>query len=60
MVLGCMFALLTEEINSDSRHNYFKAIQYINEAEYIQRKLIDQIKSERGNPRSRFFQIDTH
>lgn len=55
MVLGCMFASLTEEINNDSRPSFSKAIKYINEAEAIQRNLIVQQTIERDNPYSRFF-----
>lgn len=58
MVLGCMFASQTEEINNDSRPSFIKAIKYINEAEAIQRNLIVQQTIERDNPYSRFFQIE--
>ena len=58
MVIGSMFASLTEELNVQSQQSFVKAIQYINEAELIQRDLILRQQVERDNPRSRFFQID--
>jgi len=59
MVLGCMFATQTEELSVSSSPSFAKAIQYIAEAEDIQRKLIRKQTIERENPRSPFFQINT-
>ena len=58
MVLGCMFASLTEELNINSQQNFFQSIRYISEAEKIQQLLIYEQMAERSNPRSRFFQVD--
>ena len=55
MVLGCMFASLTEELNINSRQNFFQSVRYISEAQTIQELLIIEQQAERNNPRSRFF-----
>ena len=53
-----MFASLTEELNINSRQNFFQSVRYISEAQTIQELLIIEQQAERNNPRSRFFQID--